>query len=119
MSISYIEIDVRKLNDYHYNGAIKPSPDQYVGNLIVENQRIKFNQGPRDNLDYKDMDFSYLSGKRYKNNNILVILESPHRFEYDASNNPIALVMGKTGCLFFDQFTKHLANSVMKIRPGT
>jgi len=109
---------MKKLKNYHPNGSLKPSADQHVGNLII-NQTIKLNIEPRDNLVYKEMEYTFLSGKQYQSNNILVILESPHRFEYDACKNPIALVMGKTGCLFFEEFPKHLKNSVMKIRPGS
>ena len=106
------------LENYDHNGSTLPSPDQLVGFLEVNEVEVKLEQCERDNLDYYDNGFNFLSGKTYNEKNILVILESPHRFEYDSSKKPIALIMGKTGCLFFDNFADAISKSELKMKPG-
>ncbi|MFA7075960.1 MAG: hypothetical protein WC152_04735 [Candidatus Izemoplasmatales bacterium] len=120
MSVNYMSnFDFTALKHYNQNGAILPQPDQYVGELIVkDNNEMIFNQAPRDSIDYINESFRFTSSNIYHRNNILVILESPHRFEYDASKKPIALIMGKTGWQFFDQFSKALSQSKMHINSG-
>lgn len=119
MSVNYMNnFDMSQCEHYQSNGALLPSPDQYVGELMVNNHQLIFNQNPRDSIDYLIDDFQFISQKSYHRKNILVILESPHRFEYDASNQPVALVMGKTGCNFFELFTSALSKSKMIIKDG-
>jgi len=117
MSINFHPIDIRKLKKYDTHGSIQPCPDQYVGTLSM-NKTIKIILEPRDNIDYDHAGFKYSSGHEYLEKNILIILESPHRYEYDAKFNSIALVMGKTACLLFERLGKHLMHSKMKINEG-
>jgi hypothetical protein len=120
MAVNYMgDFDIRLLENYHQSGARLPSPDQYVGQISVKDHRVTLVQEPRDSIDYLEDDFTFLSGKTYVEKNVAVILESPHRLEYDAANHPIALVMGKTGCLFFDLFAKLLSESRMPMKDGT
>ncbi|MGD9605836.1 MAG: hypothetical protein AB7V00_06815 [Bacilli bacterium] len=120
MAVNYMEgFDMRSLKHYCPPGALFPAPDEYVGELVVQNQKMVLEISPRDQIDYANQSISFRSQKRYHENNLLVVLESPHRFEYDASGQPIALMMGKTGQLFFDNFVFNLSNSTMKINDGT
>jgi len=119
MAVNYLpDFDVKTLNNYQPGGVTNPAPDEYVGELSVINQQISLDQRPRDQIDYVDDTFTFRSERKYQEKNILVILESPHRFEFDASGNPIALMMGKTGNLFFDYFVKHLAKSSLPLVDG-
>lgn len=119
MAVNYMEdFDFSKLMNYRAGGATKPSPDQYVGQLIVDESRIIFKQEKRDSVSYHDETFSFESKNTYPERNVLVILESPHRFEYDHDNNPCGLAMGKTGDNFFKLFAYALKQSVMKLREG-
>lgn len=113
------DFDIRLLENYVSNGARLPSPDQYVGQISVKDHHVTLVQEPRDSIDYREEGYAFSSGKTYADKNICVILESPHRLEYDAANQPIALVMGKTGCLFFDRFPKLLSESKMPMKDGT
>ena len=119
MAINYMkDFDISVLENYHEEGAVLPLPDQYVGELKVKNGELIFNQAPRDSLEYLSDEFVFSSKKNYHEKNIFVLLESPHRFEYNASNKPIAMVMGKTGCNLFDLFTQALSKSKMRIKAG-
>jgi hypothetical protein len=119
MAINYMEdFDIRILEQYVSNGAILPSPDQYVGNIIVQERNLHFSANPRDNINYHSDGFTFMSQKSYEEKHIIVILESPHRFEYNASNEPLGLAMGKTGYLFFDMFESALSKSHMYIKDG-
>lgn len=114
MSVNYMEnFDFSKLENYDPEGAVKPSPDQYVGTLKVSNGTFQFIPHERDTIIYHEMEYSFKSGNQYMAYNILVILESPHRFEYDDLKNPIGLAMGKTGENFFSLFTQALSKSKM------
>ncbi|MFP4177835.1 MAG: hypothetical protein ACLFTZ_03640 [Acholeplasmataceae bacterium] len=120
MAVNYMgDFDIGLLENYDPNGSRLPSPDQYVGKLSVKDHYATLSQEPRDSLDYSEDGFSFLSGRKYAERNICVILESPHRLEYDALNRPIALVMGKTGCLFFSMFAELLSESRMPMKDGT
>ena len=112
------EFDISILDNYKPGGAILASPDQYVGELIVDHKQLKFLANPRDNIDYLSGDFRFASQKEYHKKHISVILESPHRFEYNASNHPLGLAMGKTGYLFCDMFASALSKSDMHIKDG-
>jgi hypothetical protein len=111
--------DMRTLEGYRAGGAVLPSSDQHVGRIIVDSHTLHLREEPRDNIVYNDDGYVYSSGNTYAPHTLLVILESPHRFEYDASGHPVALVMGKTGCLFFRLFEDALRSSVMRIKEGT
>ena len=119
MSVNYMEkFDFSKLENYNENGSIKPSPDQYVGELKAVDDKLFFTFKGRDSIDYTDENYSFISGNTYHEKNILVILESPHRFEYNEQKQPVGLVMGKTGQNFFELFTTALAKSKLKLRDG-
>jgi hypothetical protein len=119
MAINYMEdFDIKTLEHYNPNGATLPSADQYVGTLAVQNRKLNFSANPRDNINYQLDGFSFVSQKTYEERNLVVILESPHRFEYNASNQPLGLAMGKTGYLFFDMFENALSKSRMSIKDG-
>jgi hypothetical protein len=119
MKVNYLKnFKMEQLKKYYPGGALKPISDEYVGELIVKGTKISLLVSPRDQISYVAGQIEFQSGNTYNEHNILVILESPHRFEYDASLNPIALMMGKTGELFFEYFTAHLEKSILKIREG-
>jgi len=113
------DFDIRTLDGYREGGALLPSPDQHVGLIDVTGQKLRLVEHPRDNVLYGGDGYTYESRKTYAPHTLLVILESPHRFEYDASGHPVALVMGKTGCLFFRLFEDALRSSVMRLKEGT
>ena len=113
------DFDFSKLNNYVAGGALLPSPDQYVGELIVEENQLLFTFHQRDTIDYIDDDYVFLSGNEYHEKNILVVLESPHRFEYDSNNKPVGLAMGKTGENFFNLFTLALQKSFLSMKNGS
>ena len=120
MAVNYMNnFDFSKLDNYKPVGATKPSPDQYVGNLTVDKGNISFKFYERDTIIYNQMEYTIASGNTYEAFNILVILESPHRFEYDSNRNPIGLAMGKTGENFFSLFTEALGKSSMYIKDGS
>ena len=119
MSVNYMEdFDFSKLENFVKNGAFLPSPDQYVGELKVFRNQLDFTFKGRDSIDYTDGSYSFISKQKYHEKNILVILESPHRFEYDENKLPLGLAMGKTGQNFFELFTEALGKSVLKLRDG-
>jgi hypothetical protein len=64
-----------------------------------------------------DGDFSLKSMKQHHTYNIVFIMESPHRFEYDRSGEPLGLIMGPSGCHFFDMFADVLSRSRLRIKP--
>ncbi|MBN2300692.1 MAG: hypothetical protein JXC31_05845 [Acholeplasmataceae bacterium] len=120
MAVNYMKnFDMKKVRHYHEFGATYPIPDEYVGELSVNDKKLVFQVEPRDQIDYSENNYSFRSKKYYQVKNIFVILESPHRFEFDASGNPIALMMGKTGQLFFENFAYYLSQSQMKLINGT
>ena len=120
MAINYMkDFKMNSVEHYDSRGALKPARDEYVGELLVStDNKMFFTANPRDQIDYFERKYKFLSGHNYQENNFLIILESPHRLEFDKSGEPIALMMGKTGCLFFDFFIFHLSKSAMKIKPG-
>jgi len=119
MSVNFMgDFDFSKLINYAEGGAVKPSPDQYVGELLVQSRKYTFNFYERDTIDYSETDYKFLSNNTYHEKNILVVLESPHRFEYDENNNPIGLAMGKTGDSLFELFTFALNKSCLRINDG-
>ncbi len=119
MSVNFMgDFDFSKISNYAVGGAVKPSPDQYVGELLVNAGKYTFNFCERDTIDYSKTDYKFLSNNTYHEKNILVVLESPHRFEYDENNNPIGLAMGKTGDNLFELFTFALNKSILKINDG-
>lgn len=116
MSINYMDdFDFSKLSNFRPNGSTLPSPDQYVGELEVTKEDIKFIFHERDSLEYEKDSFSYISNCTYREYNVLVILESPHRFEYGNNGIPLGLAMGKTGENFFSLFASTLKKSQMKL----
>lgn len=116
MSVNYLKaFDFTKLSHYKKPGAVLPSPDQFVGTLRAEKGSYHFEPCQRDNVDYHNNGFTFESGKTYETYHILVILESPHRFEYNASNQPVGLVMGQTGYLFFSLFDQLLTKSKLSM----
>lgn len=119
MAVNYIEdFDFSKLENYTEGGALKPSPDQYVGKLIINNNKAILEPYERDSIIYNNMEYSYESKETYLDQNVLIILESPHRFEYDDNNNPVGLAMGKTGENLFSLFTSALKESKMFMKDG-
>lgn len=119
MSANFMgDFDFSKISNYAVGGAVKPSPDQYVGELLVNAGKYTFNFYERDTIDYSETDYKFLSNNTYHEKNILVVLESPHRFEYDEYNNPIGLAMGKTGDNLFELFTFALNKSCLRINDG-
>lgn len=112
------DFDMKSLRRYQKPGALLPLSDEYVGNLTVIGQKMELQVEPRDQVEYDEKSYSFRSKKNYQDKNIFVILESPHRFEYDASGHPIAMMMGKTGQLFFEGFAKYLNQSQMKLVDG-
>lgn len=119
MSVNFMkDFDFSKLSHFAIGGAVKPSPDQYVGELLVNKTIYTFNFQKRDTIDYSLTDYHFLSNHTYHEKNILVVLESPHRFEYDEHNNPIGLAMGKTGDNLFELFTFALNKSILQINEG-
>lgn len=114
-----VDFDFSKLTNFRIGGATKPSPDQYVGQLTVTMNDIIFKQEKRDSISYLNDSFLFESKHKYPERNVMVILESPHRFEYDEQNNPLGLAMGKTGDNFFKLFTYALKQSTMKLNEGT
>lgn len=111
-------MDMKSLKHYQAHGAILALPDQFVGILEVKDKIMHLEIEPRDNVIYKEDSYTYESQNETSTKNVLVILESPHRLEFDASLKPVAMMMGKTGCLFFEQFCSHLSNSIMPIKEG-
>ncbi len=119
MSVNFMkDFDFSKLDNYSFGGAVKPSPDQYVGEFLVHLGEYTFNFYERDTVDYSETDYKFLSNNTYHKKNILVVLESPHRFEYDEDNNPVGLAMGKTGNNLFKLLTFALNKSCLKISDG-
>lgn len=119
MAVNYMHnFDITKLKNYRTTGALVPIPDEYVGELSVLRSKMELQIEPRDQIDYDNHQYTFRSKKTYQEKNIFVILESPHRFEYDASGQPIALMMGKTGQLFFENFSTYLKQSDMRINEG-
>ncbi|MEF3692869.1 MAG: hypothetical protein V3569_01695 [Acholeplasmataceae bacterium] len=119
MAVNYMKnFNMKKVRHYRDFGAIYPIPDEYVGELKVNDKSLVFQIEPRDQIEYSDHNYSFRSNKTYEDKNIFVILESPHRFEFDASGYPIALMMGKTGQLFFENFANYLSQSQMKLTNG-
>lgn len=110
--------DVKILKNYRAPGAVLPLPDEYVGELSVSSQNMELHVEPRDQVEYDENGYTFRSKQKHQDKNIFIILESPHRFEYDASGHPIAMMMGKTGQLFFEYFAKYLSYSQMKLRDG-
>ena len=108
-----------KLTNYVIGGALKPAPDQYIGELIVRDNQIEFHFRKRDSIEYNNMNYQFISGNKYLEKNILIILESPHRFEFDINGNPVGLAMGKTGENLFSLFTHALKKSNMLIENGS
>lgn len=120
MSVNYmLDFDFSKLENYNPLGATKPSPDQYVGTLNVVNHELEFISHERDTITYDNTTYKYASGNDYLEYNILVVLESPHRFEYNESKDPVGLAMGKTGDNFFSLFTQALSKSRMIVNNGS
>ena len=120
MSVNYMEdFDFSKLEHYVSGGATKPAPDQYVGELKVNNDEISFIFHEKDTIDYDNMNYKFISGNRYLEKNVLIVLESPHRFEFDSQGNPVGLAMGKTGENLFSLFTQALKKSKMHINNGS
>ncbi|MBN2696089.1 MAG: hypothetical protein JXR38_00950 [Bacilli bacterium] len=107
-----------RLANYVKGGAILPAPDQHVGLLRINNEQRSFKPMPRDTIDYYVGGYSLLSKRSDLGKNILVVLESPHRYEYDFHGRPIGLAMGATGNNFFRHFTYALSKSRMKIADG-
>lgn len=119
MSANYMgDFVFSELDGYKSVGATMPSPDQYIGTLRVHGKKIDFEVSKRDTIDYQSMTYRFESKNKYLTNNILVILESPHRFEYDSNGTPVGLAMGKTGDNFFSLFTQALGKSKMLIKDG-
>jgi hypothetical protein len=112
------DFDFSKLENYVENGSVLPSPDQYVGELKVFGKQLDFTFKGRDSINYTDEGYNFISNSKYHEKNILVVLESPHRFEYDNFKLPIGLAMGKTGENFLKLFTKALSNSELRVKDG-
>jgi hypothetical protein len=112
------DFDMKKLRNYRTTGAVLPIKDEYVGELSVKGQKMEFHIEPRDQVEYDEHGYTFRSKQNHLDKNIYIILESPHRLEYDASGNPIAMMMGKTGQLFFEYFAKYLSYSQMKLSDG-
>ena len=120
MSVNYMKnFDFKSLTHYKKPGAVLPSPDQFVGILSVSHHQCHFEPYQRDNIDYANDAYQFESGKHYEAFNLFVILESPHRFEYNASNQPIGLAMGQTGYLFFSMFEQLLSKSKLPLKDRT
>ncbi|NLZ37257.1 MAG: hypothetical protein GX897_07255 [Clostridiales bacterium] len=107
----------RKLKRLKKNGnySDKCCPDQLVGKMVDGD----FIEVCRQNIDYQTM-----SGKNYVNNKlsspIAIVLESPHRDEFDANGYPIGPAMGSTGTLFFKNFVKAINKSNnINLKSGT
>ncbi len=119
MAVNYMpHFEITSLSHYHSQGAVHPVPDEYVGELTVSTHSMGLEVRPRDAIEYDDTGFYFHSQSKYQENSLLVILESPHRLEYNASGEPVALMMGKTGALFFERFAQHLARSSLPIKVG-
>lgn len=114
-----VDFDYSKMDGYVFGGATLPAPDQYVGMLDVTDGKLTFEFRERDTIDYNENGYTYKSGFNYLEYNILVVLESPHRYEYDKNGNPRGLAMGKTGQNLFELFTHALSQSKMKLRDGS
>lgn len=116
LSVNYIrDFDFSLLSNYRAGGAIMPSPDQYVGELNVTKDNIVFTFYERDSVDYHEDDYTFISGNTYHEYNMVIILESPHRSEYDEAMNPIGLAMGQTGDNLFEMFAQVLKNSRLRL----
>ncbi len=116
IGVNFMEgFDFSILDHYDAHGATLPSPDQYVGELIVTDQSIAFHKKQRSCIDYQDSYFSFTEQQAYHEHHLLVILESPHRYEYDDQNKPIGLIMGKSGDNFFSLFASTLEKSDIKL----
>src|SRR6056297_920532 len=98
MAVNFMEdFDFSTLSHYRSGGAVRPNPDQFVGNLEIAGKNLAFIKQKRDTIDYTADGYVYASGKKRPGENLLIILESPHRLEYNARGYPRGLAMGKTG----------------------
>lgn len=86
-------------------GIQKPCQDQYQ--YTLNNGELKKVNPPVD-INYNTMNYSI--NNLFKNPIILVILESPHKDEFNGSN-PIGPAQGKTGIFFFSYFANAIAQS--------
>ncbi len=119
MSVNFMgDFAFNKLANYVRGGAILPSPDQHVGILRIMDDKREFKVMMRDSIDYVVGGYSLLSKKTSLGKSILVVLESPHRYEYDFQGRPIGLAMGATGNNFFRHFIHALSFSRMRIENG-
>ncbi len=119
MSVNFMsEFDFSRLEHYQKGGAVLPNPDQFVGNLEISGTNMAFIKQKRDTIDYNKEGYVYESGRKRHGKNLLVILESPHRYEYDSQGRPLGLAMGNTGDNFFDLFPYALKNSPFTVKDG-
>lgn len=90
-----------------------PVPDQLVGK-IINKKFIGINRIDIDYLNSSINNYSFISDNKI----ILILLESPHKFEYDKNNNPLGTLMNKrtfnnfcnnlSKLLFSSSLNKHL-----------
>ena len=119
MAANYMEgFDFSRLEHYQRGGAVLPNGDQYMGKLDVHDDLVEIFPDKRDTISYHAGGYNFKSGMNRPGENVVVILESPHRFEYDRSNNPAGLAMGKTGDNFFSYFPEALGKGRFHMASG-
>lgn len=118
MGVNFLSgFDFSTIPGYRQGGAVLPAPDQYVGELQIREESIVFEQHLRENVDYYPDKIQYHTLGSDPLNHIVVILESPHRFEYDSHKQPIGLIKGVSGDNFFALFAQTLQRSSLAIKP--
>jgi len=120
MAVNFMEsFDFSQLPGFRKTASILPSPDQYLGELNVSESSITFSRRKQEDIDYQLGRISYQGQPKDELHYLLVVLESPHRFEYDIQKQPVGLIRGKSGDNFFLLFASTLQKSSLSIRPGT
>ena len=107
--INYLNNFVFSSNTNNYPPfTLHPCMDQIVGTLT----NGIYMPSQRSNIDYQ-----ISNGHRFINNivqdPIVIVLESPHKNEYDASGNAIGPAQSTTGRLFNLKFTSMVSNSTI------
>lgn len=79
------------------NGNAIPCPDQFVGVLKVETDKVSWVESRPAGSDGCYNIFNDKISKKYINNTIAIVIESPHVYEF-SKENALGPAIGDTGC---------------------
>lgn len=84
----------RCLDKYNKCNTIKPCPDQYVATVNLRGNFLEDDVITINNAEYSERDVHMIKHiKQKKIDTVALILESPHKDEYDTYGNPIGPAM--------------------------